>query len=520
MPELVQEGRRRLSTILAADIVGYSRMMGSNEVYTTALVKKHRRELIDPTVQEYSGRIVKNTGDGFLAEFQSPVEAVKCAIIIQQSMMNRNLSIDDPAFKIIFRIGINIGDIIVDTDDIYGDAVNVAVRLEGLAEPGDVYVSAGVYELVKNKLVIGYQALGEQRLKNITDPIKVFRLLPDPESVQRAKLTIGGTAQKPTGNSNALVAGGAAAAVVIAAAMLFSDHVSSVGDQAKILLGTLWPTAKTSSPPGPPSAQAPASVLPQAAPSQVPTMPKPAQQSVAVATPPRVPAASGLREPEMVKLAGGTFTMGSNDDPSEQPSHPVTIKPFLMGKYPVTVGQWKQCAAASVCSAAKTEDDDDVPVSNVSWNDAMQYATWLSHATNRAYRLPTEAEWEFAARGGTQTKYWWGNQMVAGMAYCRGCGDPSFNPRHAIKVGSFPPNGFGVYDISGGVAEWVADCWHKDYAGAPRNGSSWDAVDCQEHVLRGGSWMNDASYLRTSNRDKYDTNVRYPTHGFRIARDE
>src|SRR5579885_2919568 len=229
MPEVGQDGRRRLSTILAADIVGYSRMMGSNEVYTAALVKKHRRELIDPTGQEYSGRIVKNTGDGFLAEFQSPVEAVKCAIIIQQSMMNRNLSIEDPAFKVTFRIGINIGDIIVDTDDIYGDAVNVAVRLEGLAEPGDVYVSASVYELVKNKLVIGYQALGEQRLKNITDPIKVFRLLPDPESVQRAKLTMAASPKRARGPFVAALAGAVAAIALVAGLWGFSDRLPMLG---------------------------------------------------------------------------------------------------------------------------------------------------------------------------------------------------------------------------------------------------------------------------------------------------
>ena len=209
--------------------------------------------------------------------------------------------------------------------------------------------------------------------------------------------------------------------------------------------------------------------------------------------------------------------MGSNDDPSEQPIHQVTIAPFSIGRQPVTVGEWKLCVSAKVCKYAPQGNEDDLPISNVSWDDAQQFVTWLSQATGKPYRLPTEAEWEFAARGGTSTPYWWGSQVVPGVANCRTCGEP-FNPVKPIKVGLVRPNPFGLYDMAGGVAEWVADCWHNNYLGAPRSGSQpWDAANCREYVLRGGSWRNDPSDLRVSSRARYDKVVRYPAHGLRIA---
>ena len=218
----------------------------------------------------------------------------------------------------------------------------------------------------------------------------------------------------------------------------------------------------------------------------------------------------------MVALPGGSFVMGSNEDPSERPIHHVSLRPFLIARFPVTVGEWKQCAAAAACPDI-AGGEDGAPIANVSWNDAQSFVAWLRRATQKEYRLPTEAEWEYAARGGTRTRYWWGNEVALGMADCRGCGGP-YNARAPLKAGSFPPNPFGLYDMTGGVAQWVADCWHKDYHGAPADGASWDMADCREHVLRGGSWQNDPSYLRAASRDQYDTGVRYITHGFRVAR--
>jgi formylglycine-generating enzyme required for sulfatase activity len=220
--------------------------------------------------------------------------------------------------------------------------------------------------------------------------------------------------------------------------------------------------------------------------------------------------------PQLVSLPGGTVTMGSNDDPSEKPVHQASVPPFAMGRLPVTIGEWKQCVAAKACTYDPS-GDEDLPAHNVSWNDAQQYVSWLSGVTKKKYRLPTEAEWEYAARAGASTKFWWGNQLVPGMANCKDCGDSS-NPHEPMKVASFAPNPFGLYDMAGGVAQWVSDCWHKDYQGAPKDGSSWEALNCRERVLRGGSWRNDASYLRAASRNRYDPGVRYPAHGFRIVR--
>jgi formylglycine-generating enzyme required for sulfatase activity len=152
----------------------------------------------------------------------------------------------------------------------------------------------------------------------------------------------------------------------------------------------------------------------------------------------------------------------------------------------------------------------------VSWTDAKQYVTWLAGAAKKPYRLPSEAEWEYAARAGTQTKYWWGEKLQPGMASCKDCTDGAAAGQ-LVKVGSSKPNPFGLYDMGGGVDQWVEDCWHRNYQGAPADGSSWNGGDCASHVLRSGSWKNDARYVRPANRDSYDTNVRYPTHGFRVA---
>jgi uncharacterized protein len=220
-------------------------------------------------------------------------------------------------------------------------------------------------------------------------------------------------------------------------------------------------------------------------------------------------------EPEMVMLTGGTFAMGSGEDPSEKPIHYVTIAPFAISKYPITMRQWRECVAARAC-VFDPSGDDNLPMTNVSWADAQQFTRWLSQATGKPYRLPSEAEWEYAARGNTETKFWWGNHIAVRMANCLGCGEP-YDAHQPLKVGSFVPNSFGLYDMGGGVAQWVADCYHKDYRGAPPDGSAWLDGDCSAHILRGGSWRNDPSYVRPASRDKYDASVRYPTHGFRVV---
>jgi hypothetical protein len=217
----------------------------------------------------------------------------------------------------------------------------------------------------------------------------------------------------------------------------------------------------------------------------------------------------------MNMLRGGTFMMGSNDDPTEKPIHQVTLKPFAISRYPISVREWNECAAAKACGFVAS-GKDGAPVTNVSWSDVEQFVTWLAGTTHLPYRLPSEAEWEYAARGGTQTKYWWGNKFEPGLADCKGCTDVAAADQ-PVKVGSFKPNPFGLYDMGGGVDQWVEDCWHGNYHGASSDGSPWIERDCPSHVIRSGSWQNDSGYARPSSRDSYDTNVRYPTHGFRVA---
>ena len=166
---------RRLAAILAADVASYSRLMGADEEGTLAALKGHRRELIDPLIAQHQGRIVKTTGDGVLIEFASIVDAVRCAVVMQQGMEDRNANVNESQ-RIRFRVGINVGDVIVEDDDIFGDGVNVAARLEALAQPGEICVSATVREHVGEKLPIGFVDLGEHSVKNIARPVHVYRI--------------------------------------------------------------------------------------------------------------------------------------------------------------------------------------------------------------------------------------------------------------------------------------------------------------------------------------------------------
>src|SRR5712692_8586511 len=171
----VARTERKLAAILAADVVGYSRLMGADEEGTLAQLRAHRRALIDPKITEHHGRIVKTTGDGMLVEFASVVDAVRCAVEVQRGMAERNAGVP-PERRIEFRAGINLGDIIVENEDIFGDGVNVAARLEALAEPGGICVSRIVRDPVRDKLGFTFEDMGEQAVKNIARPIHAYRV--------------------------------------------------------------------------------------------------------------------------------------------------------------------------------------------------------------------------------------------------------------------------------------------------------------------------------------------------------
>jgi len=169
---------RRLAAILAADVAGYSRLMGEDEEGTHERLKAHLRELVDLKIEEHRGRIVKNTGDGLLAEFSSVVDAVRCAVEVQRGMIDREHEVPDER-RIRFRIGVNLGDVIVEEHDIFGDGVNVAARLEALAEPSGICISRMVRDQIRDKLSYAFADQGEQSVKNIARPVRVYALRPE-----------------------------------------------------------------------------------------------------------------------------------------------------------------------------------------------------------------------------------------------------------------------------------------------------------------------------------------------------
>jgi formylglycine-generating enzyme required for sulfatase activity len=226
--------------------------------------------------------------------------------------------------------------------------------------------------------------------------------------------------------------------------------------------------------------------------------------------------------PEMIGLPPGSFTMGSRGgDPSEHPAHAVKISyPFAISRFEVTVAEWKACHEAGACDYLPDRKGMTAtsPIYNLNWLDAQKYVKWLSKETGKKYRLPSEAEWEYAARGGTKTEFWWGDAVGEGMANCSNCGG-EWNRKRPAAVDTFEANAFGLQGMNGSVWEWVGDCWFDTYDGAPGDGSARNRDVCQSRVLRGGSWRNDATYARSASRFTYDHDVRYVLNGFRVARE-
>jgi formylglycine-generating enzyme required for sulfatase activity len=228
----------------------------------------------------------------------------------------------------------------------------------------------------------------------------------------------------------------------------------------------------------------------------------------------------------MVVVPHGMFMMGSPDSKkdslgSEVPQHMVTIaKPFAIGRTEVTFAEWNTCVAAGACRNTYEDIDmsrgDDWPVILVSWDDAKQYVAWLSRITCKPYRLLTEAEWEYAARAGSQKDYSFGDDEVQLDQYAWYMLNSN---RRTQPVGVKAANAFGLHDMHGNVEEWVEDPWHDDYVGAPVDGSSWvEADDANRRVVRGGSWGSNSHELRSAYRDGVTTKDRDEKRGFRVAR--
>lgn len=224
---------------------------------------------------------------------------------------------------------------------------------------------------------------------------------------------------------------------------------------------------------------------------------------------------------EMITIPAGTFRMGSGESSDEQPVHTVTIaKPFALGKHEVTFDAWDAYAKAT----GRSEPSDEGwgrgkrPVINVSWDDATAYAAWLSQQTGKTYRLPTEAEWEYAARAGSTTKYSWGDEVGVNKANCDGCGS-QWDNKQTAPVGSFYANAFGLHDMHGNVYEWVQDCYRISYEGAPAHGSARERCDSSYRVLRGGAWSFNPSLMRSAFRFGDAASSAFGGLGFRLAQD-
>ncbi len=231
----------------------------------------------------------------------------------------------------------------------------------------------------------------------------------------------------------------------------------------------------------------------------------------------------GTPGPEMIALRGGEFRRGDlqgDGDGDEQPPKLIALKPFAIGLYEVTFDEYDR-----FCDSTGKDKPDDAdwgrgrhPVVNVSWDSATAYTDWLSQQTGQRYRLPTDAEWEYAARGGTGTRFWWGNDIGFANANCAGCSS-IWDGAMTSRVGSFGPNPYGLHDTAGNVFEWVADCWNDTFETAPGDGSALEKPNCGIRVIRGGAWSFPPKEVRSANRWRDFHPRRSDDTGFRLVRE-
>jgi formylglycine-generating enzyme required for sulfatase activity len=405
--------------------------------------------------------------DSILAVFTSPTAAVECAVAIQDELARRNQNLP-PRRAMEFRIGINLGDVIADGDTVYGDGVNVAARLEGLAESGGIMVSGSVFDLVRDRVDHLFAYEGRKRVKNAPLPVAVYAIVPGHE---RASIL-----DKRRRRKRKMAAAGAAAGMLVLAWAWYAFVPRDIAPAGEILPVRVFRDCPDC--------------------------------------------------PELVEIPAGSYQRGS---PPSEPGHvgsegPVTRvaikRSFAIGRYPVTFGEWDRCMQDGACQHKPNDRGwgrGTGPVFYVSWNDTRDYLGWLKARTGKNYRLPSEAEWEYAARAGSSTPYPWGASVGNKMANCRGCSED--NIERTTPVGSFLPNRFNLFDMHGNVWQWVADCWNASYAGAPADGSPWLSGECEKAAVRGGAWGLTPQDVRSARREGDNKDLRSGRRGFRIARD-
>ena len=770
------EIKRKLATIMVADIVGFSRLAAQDEDWTIRALGEFRA-VVDEIIARHDGRIFNTGGDSVLTEFASPVEAVRCAVDFQEAARSRNL-LQPRDRQLRFRIGLNLGDVMVRGDDLLGDGVNVAARLEALAEPGGICISGTVWDHINGKLSLGYVDIGEQNVKNIPRPVRAYRLRLDaadgptvqlsPELVQEVPAAPAAAAPPVRRNPWLVPALAAALAVTLAIAGVASwqtwlaprqavppslhqalvdrlaalmpdmneaarnatarNYVAAAGHKAGAVPSGLvgyWLSTGRPTPAGAeetvlencqvffgqpcvllaiddalaaaaPDGRWPPRDMPRARhegdfePAQIPGMPNsrtradivgyrsaagpkaaafgaagygrlatvvgrpnqhaaeeealktcneelsrsggpgscflyavgnrvvlplrlkgpmtptaaaepapppaaqpapappglpapsassPAQPAPAAAPAPGpAPAAAVARKPgetfrdcpncpEMVVVPAGRFLMGVSPHDVERlamapqiaahdmPQHEVTIaKPFAIGKFTVTRAEFAAFVRAANfqppkgCFTAEpgrgwvmreeldwqnpgfAQTDRD-PVVCLSRLEVTAFIDWLRRQTGQPYRLPSEAEWEYAARAGTTTPFYWGEDPRQVCAYGNigdetaheKRGEPSFMPcrdgyAETAPVGSFKPNPFGLFDMTGNVLQPTQDCWNETYAGAPSDGSAWTSGECGRIAVRGAAFgANRPFAFRTAQRIPDGPTSRRDRLGFRVV---
>ncbi len=522
---------RRLAAILAADVAGYSRLMGVDEEGTLASLKAHRRGLLEPKIKEHRGHIVKTTGDGMLVEFASAVDAVRCAVEIQRGMVERNVQVE-PTKRIELRMGINVGDIIKDGDDIFGNGVNVAARLEAIADNGGICISRQALDQVEDKVQLSIRRRGLKDLKNIAKPIEVYSI----------------DLERQVGAADV-------------DAKTIDLKKSQVADRPGWLPRKTWLAMLT-------LLIGVAAVWWSTKYGLMPTLGTRQVTALSLEREQQLRPADTFEEcdkcPEVVVIPSGKFLMGSNKfdiesgfaAANEKPQHEVAIaQPFAVGRTEVTRDQFDAFVRVSGykfgdrCytfenSVPQERDNRSFrnpgftqtgahPAVCINWTDARAYVEWLSRLTGKPYRLLSESEWEYVARAGSAQHYGFGNDAADLCRFANGADRSAKTAKlpadyaymdctdgfpFTAPAGSFHANAWGLFDTLGNAWEWVEDCYADDYTAAPRDGTRRETADCESRTVRGGSWYSNAVSLRPAVRAKASPSERHDDVGFRIAR--
>lgn len=451
--------------------------MSERDQRNAARKVENLRARVERVAAAQGGRLFNSAGDGFMLEFGSAGSALAA---IQEILDKR------PRGEPPIRIGAHVGDVVVTaTSDLLGHGVNVAARLQELAEPGTALVSAEFRSMARTSPQAAFESKGQKPLDNIEQRVQTFEILSKRQRfarfVKRAFVWL----------VIALIAG---------ALLYFSPAIYRFVQRFM---------------PQQPEASAPA----QQAASLDAESPASPEEVVATRLPGTV-----FRDcaqcPEMVVLPAGLFVMGSpaseaGRNRDEGPQREVSIAPFAMGKFEVTFAQWDACLAGGGCNGYSPPDQGwgrgDRPVTHISWNDAHAYLTWLNQqAGGSRYRLATEAEWEYAARSGTGDAYAFGPRVTATQA--------TFEERQTTPAGAHAANAFGLADLHGNAAEWVEDCYASSYDRAPVDGAAVHDSACTRRVFRGGGYADEVRHLRAAARQSAASDQRRPGVGFRVAR--